>query len=236
VPELKALELATPLLAETAVRDDAAQAIIAMAPFLSDPAKARTALEKILALVPEGALRQAADLARQQSRTGFGFITAWRVLGPYRQEGRDYADLFDFVFRPESGETQSLKWIPVPAGTGAKRTWLVDLRKTIGPPDCVVYAQTWLHCAGPQPVQLEIGSDSGVKIWLNQKLIHANGTVRVLHPGADKLAATLNPGWNSLLVKMAQPGQGGFFCARLLKPDGTPLDDLRIAAAGPGKN
>jgi hypothetical protein len=194
------------------------------------------ALEKISSTATAPTIRRAAELARQQSRAGFGFITQWRTAGPFRQDGRDYADLFDFLFRPETAESEGVKWAPLPVATGAKRTWLVNLRPAMGKQEAVAYAQTWLHCDAAQPVQMEIGSDSSVKVWLNQKLVHTNPALRVLRPGADTLSATLQPGWNSLLVKLAQPGQSGAFCVRLLEPDRTPVKGLRIDPAGPRRN
>jgi hypothetical protein len=75
-----------------------------------------------------------------------------------------------------------------------------------------------------------------VKIWVNQKLIHTNPELRPLHAGADIISTTLKPGWNSLLVKLAQPGQAGEFCVRLAQPDGSSIPGLQINAAGPMKN
>ncbi len=236
VPEPGSMGIAISMLAESAVRDDAALAIVKLAPLLPDPAKTEAALKGVLAVVSEGAIQQAADLALRQSRSGFGFITAWQVNGPNRQEGRDYADLFEFVFQPETGERQGVKWNPLPTAMGSTRTWLVELREPIGLAECVTYARTWLYCDAPQPVQLRTGSDSSLKIWLNQKLIHANSATRALRPGAERISTPLNSGWNLLLVKITQRSTGGAFCVQLLKPDGEPINGLKIDATDQAKH
>jgi hypothetical protein len=41
---------------------------------------------------------------------------------------------------------------------------------------------------------LELGSDDGVKVWLNQKLVHAKNVARALRPGSDKVNVALNAG------------------------------------------
>jgi hypothetical protein len=153
------------------------------------------------------------------------------MAGPFNQEGRDFAGLFDFSFGPETVEAQNVKWKPLPTDPGCLRPWLVDLRGPIGRELCAAYAQTWLHCDSSQSVQLELGSDSAVKVWITQKVVHASSAVRALHPGSDRIESTLPGGWSRVLVKVVQPNQGGSFCLRLLKPDGAPLADLRIDAA-----
>jgi hypothetical protein len=97
----------------------------------------------------------------------------------------------------------------------------------------VAYARTWVHCDREQAARLELGSDDGVKVWLNRKVVHANNVFRGLQPGSDKVNVTLVAGWNPLLLKVTQLNQGWAFCARFLKPDGSHLDGLQFAAEPP---
>ena len=94
----------------------------------------------------------------------------------------------------------------------------------------MAYARARFHCDQEQTARLEVGSDDGVKVWLNQKLVHANNVARSLRPGSDKVSVTLQSGWNDLLLKITQHNQGWAFCARLLKPDGLPLEGLQFEA------
>jgi hypothetical protein len=75
---------------------------------------------------------------------------------------------------------------------------------------------------------LEVGSDDGIKIWLNRKEILAQNVARAYRPGSDKVAVTLNAGWNLLLLKVTQHNKGWAFSARLVNSDGAPLAGLQF--------
>jgi hypothetical protein len=107
----------------------------------------------------------------------------------------------------------------------------MDLLKTFGGEQCVAYARTWVHSDQDCPVRLELGSDDGLKVWLNDKQVYALNTARPLQPGSDKVDLTLHSGWNLLLLKVTQNNQGWEFCARFLKPDGSHMDGLQCGAS-----
>jgi hypothetical protein len=73
---------------------------------------------------------------------------------------------------------------------------------------------------------LELGSDDGVKVWVNDKEVYAVNASRALQPGSDKVKLPLHSGWNSLMLKITQNNQGWEFCARLVKPDGSHLEGI----------
>ena len=78
-------------------------------------------------------------------------------------------------------------------------------------------------------VQLQIGSDDGVKAWVNGKLVHANNANRGCKPGDDKAKARLAKGWNTVLMKVVDNSSQWAFCLRIVQPDGAVLDGLRIS-------
>ena len=51
---------------------------------------------------------------------------------------------------------------------------------------------------------MELGSDDGVKVWLNDKQAHSHNIARPLQPGSDKVNLNLHSGWNSLLLKITR--------------------------------
>jgi len=53
-----------------------------------------------------------------------------------------------------------------------------------------------------------LGSDDGVKVWLNGKLIHSNDVGRGLIPRQDKFEGMLNAGNNRILVKVTEYVRG----------------------------
>jgi HEAT repeat protein len=237
IADPEALKLAESMLADAAVQNEAACAIVKSAPLLSDSALTIAALKKVLAVVPEGPTRQAAETTLKQLQAGGGFVTLWQVAGPYQQAGRDYASLFDYEFPPERDQPQ-VAWQALPCGTDPKRPWLMDLLKALGKKnlECVAYARTWIHCDQPQPARLQLGSDDGVKVWLNGKVVHAHNVSRSIKPDSDVVEVNLNSGWNKLRLKITQHNMGWAFCARFLKPDGTPIDGLQFSASDPAQH
>ena len=71
--------------------------------------------------------------------------------------------------------------------------------------DRVAYVRTWIWSGSKQAAQVQVGSsDDGIKVWLNGRVLHAFNSARSNNPGEDKIAITLNEGWNSLLAEDQQ--------------------------------
>ena len=235
IPDPEALKLAEPMLDEAAIQLEAAKAVTKIAAALpyAQAQPAAAALKKVIATTTDADARKAAQAALNEIQGGADYITAWQFAGPYLQAGKDCHDLFDLVFPPETATAQDVKWRVMPLGSDAKRPWVMDLLKALGGEQRVAYARTWVHSGKQQPVRLELGTDDGVKVWLNGQVVHANNTLRGIQPGSDKVDVTLNAGWNPLLLKVTQLNQGWAFCARFRAPDGSHLDGLRFSAQPP---
>lgn len=233
IPDPTTLPLVLPLLDDPAVQAEAAQTVTRIASDLAGAQAelASNALKKVVAVTPDGAIHQAAATALNQIDAMRDFITAWQVAGPYRQAGQNFTALFDIVFLPETDQASKARWTLIPAGAEPKRPWVMDLLKFFGGEQCVAYARTRIFSESDQTARLELGSDDGVKAWLNGKLIHSHNTSRALTAGSDKAEVNLQKGWNTLLLKITQNNQGWAFCARLVKPDGSRLTGLRYDLA-----
>jgi HEAT repeat protein len=233
LPDPDALRTVEPLLQDPALNGEASRAAVKIA--LALPAghaqESIAVLKKGVAGAKEAPTREALESALKQLQASSAFITDWMVAGPYRQEGKDYAALFDFVFPPETDQAKTVDWKPLPAGTDPARPFVMDLLRALGGEQCVAYARTWVHCDKEETARLELGSDDGVKIWVNDKQVFALNTARPLTPGSDKVDLTFRPGWNQLLFKVTQNNLGWEFCARLLKLNGSYHDGLKIEAA-----
>lgn len=233
MPDLDALRAMEPLLEDNNLKSEAALASSRIAVGLPG-AQAREAmalLQKALGNAGDDPARKALETALKQMQTVADYVTDWMAAGPFRQEGKDYAALFDIVFPPETDNPKGVEWKPLPAGADPKRPYVMDLFKLFGGQQCVAYARTWVHCDKDVPVLLELGSDDGIKVWLNDKQVYALNTARALQPGTDKVTLNLHSGWNMLLFKVTQNNLGWEFCARLLNPDGSHLDGLQVEAA-----
>ncbi|MBI1785555.1 hypothetical protein HYR69_10465, partial [Candidatus Sumerlaeota bacterium] len=80
--------------------------------------------------------------------------------------------------------------------------------------------------------KLEIGSDDGVKVWVNGAVVHANNATRSLKPAEDTAEATLKQGWNAILMKVNNGGGDWQACLRLRAADGSKIEGLRAEAGG----
>ena len=70
-------------------------------------------------------------------------------------------------------------------------------------------------------IDLWLGSDDGVKVWLNDQLIFSLDISRALEKDQDHIMALkLQQGWNRLLFKVEDYIYGWQLCARLLDSQG----------------
>ncbi|HSU56379.1 MAG TPA: HEAT repeat domain-containing protein [Candidatus Dormibacteraeota bacterium] len=232
VPGLASLHLVEPMLDQPEVQTEAAQAAVRLASGLAgkNSQAALPLLKKLSGSAPNDAIRKQAVDAMNKLQLEADYIAEWQVAGPYRQEGKDYRALFDIPFAPETTNA-SCDWKPCASEAG--RPWVMDLLKTFGGNQCVAYGRTWIRCPDERTLKLELGTDDGVKAWLNGKVVYTNNVSRAIHPGSDKVNVTLHPGWNELLLKITQNTQGWAFCARFLMPDGAHAENLQFSSAPP---
>ena len=104
----------------------------------------------------------------------------------------------------------------------------MDLDKAFGGTHRAAYARTVIILPEKKDAILEIGSDDGVKVWLNGRLIHANNVQRPVTPADDKVNVQLREGENEILMKIIQSSGGWGFCLRVTNPDGSPMRGLRV--------
>ncbi len=231
ITDTGALKLAEPLLSVAAVSNEAALAVIGISRQLSDTAAAKTALENLVAHGASDSILQQAQAILKLVDARQNYITAWQVAGPYRQAGKNFSDLFDIAFAPETADAQSANWRDVSLSDDPKNPWAVDLLAAFGGTQEVAYGRTAIHSNGGQTAWLIVNSDDGVKVWLNGEMVHANNASRSLASPPDKVKIMLKPGWNQLLLKVTQNTQGWGFGARLTDENGAPLSGLRFAAS-----
>lgn len=224
-----ALSLVEPFLGDSALQAEAAQAIVTLAPYVCGPARdsVRAALQRVSGLAVEPQLKlSAGEFLETISQSG-DFILAWQVAGPFTQEGKTGQELFGVVFPPEEPGAAQVKWQVMPAATLKPRPWQLDLGKLYGGDHRVAYARTWIHSDAEQPARLELGSDDGLKAWFNAAVVVDANRGGDVAPGTHKASVTLKPGWNPLVLKVTQWTAGWGFCARIAKPDGSPLPGVR---------
>ncbi len=85
----------------------------------------------------------------------------------------------------------------------------INLQRYFNVQNSVAYLKTEMWIETEKKVIFEIGSDDGVKVWVNSKIIHQNNQERGHEQGQDKAEVKLNTGWNTLMMKINQ-GTGGW--------------------------
>jgi hypothetical protein len=225
VPE--ALALVKDLMDDAAVRAEAELALVQVAGNVrdADPLAARSALEQAVKATKNDAVRQKAQGILNEMEKFRGYVTSWLLAGPYTE-----GSPFNTAYPPEK-DGKDVAWKTATKGVGPQ---IIDLVQAIGAGNNrAAYAKAWIHSPVTQAARLELGSDDGIKVWVNEKQVHANNATRPCRPGEDKAEARLAQGWNTVLVKISQGGADWSFSFRVTKPDGSPMDDMKVRLEKP---
>ena len=78
------------------------------------------------------------------------------------------------------------------------------------------YALAEIKASAPANVMLAVGSDDGIKVWHNGKLVHDNWIPRGVTKDNDLVPLKLVKGSNQILLKVQDMEGGWGFSARLL--------------------
>lgn len=230
IKSVEALEMAAEYLEVSELKGEAEPAVVKIASAVSGaaPEQTKSILDKLLETTSNNNVRRQARRVIEQIERFEGFITAWQVSGPYTKENVGADKLFDMVFAPE--KDGDVKWQLMPVGTDEARVWLLELDKFFGGDNRVAYLKTKIWSDKEQKLRLELGSDDGIKVWLNGKQVLAHNVSRACGPGQEKVDITVNQGWNELLVKITQGGGQWAACAKIVNADGSKPEGLKIKA------
>ncbi|MBL7112949.1 MAG: ADP-ribosylglycohydrolase family protein [Bacteroidales bacterium] len=170
------------------------------------------------------------EMARIEIRiiTRDAYIHQWNVSGPYAEESKDAGQLFDYIFLPEKDQDKA-EWKSVSL-EGDKGSWMVDFTQLFEGVNVAAYVRSTVLSPADQDAQLFVGSDDGIKVWLNGELVHQNDVQRGFQEGEDAFGIHLNEGANTLMMKITQ-GNGGWAAAAVVCDlSGNPLEGLEYKA------
>jgi HEAT repeat protein len=225
----EALALVEPCLKDEQLCTEAALAAVQIADRLrqTNAPRAKSIVQEALSATRDSGVRKQAQEVLSQIEQYEDYILDWVGAGPYQAKDKDGHGLFDMPFPPELPEAK-VNWARLTKGVGS---WDINLAEALGGADNVAgYARTRVWSPEAQEVQLELGSDDGVKVWLNGTVVHANNTERGLAPRQDLAKVRLKQGWNELLLKITNQGDGWAFCCRVRRPDGAAAEGLKFEA------
>ncbi|HTX89553.1 MAG TPA: glycoside hydrolase family 172 protein [Bacteroidales bacterium] len=153
------------------------------------------------------------------------YIPDWYIIGPFPNPlGSGGARLgIDSAFDPEvsvdltapaEGFNRKLvtwKYVKTP------ENGYFDLTRYFRPYEMAVgYAVTYLFSESDQEIPLWVGSDDGIKVFFNNRMVYRFLGVRIAEPDQKEILLEVKPGWNKLMLKV-ENNLGGFaFYARLI--------------------
>jgi hypothetical protein len=154
------------------------------------------------------------------------FVNVWQVAGPFSQDGVEGLGLFDLKFGPEKDRNYS-NWKEMPVGKEGYEANVINLEKFFGSKHSVAYLKTNVWIENNKKVLFELGSDDGIKVWLNDKLVHSKNIMRGHHQAEDIVEVSLKEGWNTVLMKITQ-GTGGWSASLVITDrNGEWIDGLK---------
>ncbi len=156
------------------------------------------------------------------------YIKAWLISGPYAEAGKDEYQLFESVFLPEE-DSNKAEWKKV-AANHENESWMVDFTQLYKEINAVAYLKTNILSPADQDAQLLVGSDDGVKAWLNGELVHQNNVQRGFLADEDQCRIHLKEGPNTLMMKVTQGNGGWAASAVICDLAGKPLEGLDYKA------
>ncbi|MFC2158445.1 glycoside hydrolase family 172 protein [Acidobacteriota bacterium] len=152
------------------------------------------------------------------------FVREWSLIGPFDAPDMSF---LQSIYPPEreteldkeySGKDDIVvgwKIFETPEGGFAR------LENVIEPSERgIIYGLAYVYSPVENSRTMMIGSDDGVKIWVNEKLVHTNPAYRGAYPDQDRVNVDLREGWNKILIKVLQGGGGWGFYVRFVDPDG----------------
>jgi hypothetical protein len=177
------------------------------------------------------------------------FVRRWALAGPFFGEfdqvfARDFVGERSALPDPESSSPGGAPPDDLPRSRshGEPPRWRaivspspeIDLHDHLrAPRPAAAYAHTYVRSDVERSVLLRMGSDDGIKVWLNGGLVFGRNEVRGARPDQDRVEAALRAGWNSVLVKVTQMRYGWEFYFRISDLDGAPVPALWFQAEKP---
>ena len=99
-----------------------------------------------------------------------------------------------------------MKW---KKATASRKNGFVNLAGELGSVNwCVAYAYGEIESIHAREAVLRCGSDDGIKIWVNGKVVHAKEVQRGYAPNSDETAVQLKAGINRILLKVTNATAG----------------------------
>jgi hypothetical protein len=101
------------------------------------------------------------------------------------------------------------------------------------PTESAAYAHVYVQSPTQRPAKLLLGSDDGIKVWVNGVNVLTKDRYGGWVPNQFTVNITLESGWNQLLCKISQDGGEYRFSAQILDMNDEPFPDLTYQFSDP---
>ena len=176
-----------------------------------------------------------------QSFDELGYVTRFRVIGPFDNEGKSG---FDTETPPEQkrldppdlqasyrGRERDVSWRDYP---DISRRGYVSFGAIMRPRENACgLAETFVYADKARPLSLWIGSGGANKVYWNGEQVFQDVAYRLPSPERSSVMVQARSGANRLLVKVCVTSSVWGFFVRLGEADGSPAKGLRIQTNSP---
>jgi hypothetical protein len=144
--------------------------------------------------------------------THFGFLTDWRIVGPFDNRGFIGFDIayapekeLDFVAKLQAKDGE-VAWGVI---TTSDEFGIVDIAKSVAPhKGAVMYLATSYEAAANRNVEFRFGTPNAWKLWVNGKFLFGRDEYhRGMAIDQYRVPANLKAGKNVILLKLCQNEQ-----------------------------
>jgi hypothetical protein len=144
------------------------------------------------------------------------YLTNWWIIGPFDNPDESGLHIkyppeteFDNEKSYQGKNKKSIMWNYV---VNEESGYMDFIKLFEDHTDGVAYARTNMELKKDRKMKIGIGSNDGVKLWINEKLVLTNQIARKAEPNQDILTVNLKKGKNDILIKIDQTGGGwGFY-------------------------
>jgi ADP-ribosylglycohydrolase len=141
-----------------------------------------------------------------QEEFGLAGACQWLLIGPYFDQKNGFEDTVDidkeYIAEPVSGE-YDFKSMGAKVNVFSAAEDHIDIQELISSiGSAVVYLYTSFRSEQKRKVYLMLGSNDGLKVWLNGKLVVQSHEHRLCTPNNEVVEVELNEGVNTICVKL----------------------------------
>ncbi|MFH1616671.1 MAG: alpha/beta fold hydrolase [Planctomycetota bacterium] len=165
-----------------------------------------------------------------------GFVVNYLICGPFNDDlkltsckafGKNYLNCPEDKAAPKAGQRVG-KNGPVWKPYAVKYDFIANLLYSYSKKGIVSYAAAYIHSPKAQNVQVRLGSDDGVKMYLNGNKVWENHIHRGLGIDSDIVDVRFRKGANRILLKIEQAFGAYEFCIRITDSAGKAVRGVKV--------